>query len=138
MASTDVANHICHAIVVEINELYFLWMTDAEILNFFGGIIWEDVSLAVEEDCIMVAIFMAANDVHVAISVEIGVVDNTMFVAESLFKDAHVDEVSISSAVLGPVRAASWVVANHVSFAVSVHVDPLEVSARAVFLIKHN
>ena len=29
VASTDVANHICHAIVVEINELYFLWMTDS-------------------------------------------------------------------------------------------------------------
>jgi len=138
VASTDVANHIFHAIVVEINELHFLWMTDAEILYFFVGIIWEDVSLAVEEDGMVVAIFMAANDVHVAISVEIGVVDNSMFVAESRLKVAHVDEVSISSAVLGPVRAASWVVANHVSFAVSVHVDPLEVSALAVCFIKHN
>lgn len=133
MVSADIAHHVFFAITIDICKLNLVWMSYTETLSDFIDVsILYDVTLAVEEHWMMFAVVVAANDIHVTVSIEIGVVDYIIFVTESFFEGSHVEEGTVSDAVLGPVRAATWVVAYHVGLLVSVHIDPLEVSTLTV------
>lgn len=137
MASANIADHIFLAITIDIGILDLFGMTDTEISRqFVVSNIFEVVTLAVEEYSMMLAVIVATDDIHSTVSIEIGVVDDIIAVTESFFEVSHVDEVTVSNTVLGPVRAAAWVVAYHVSLLVAVHVNPLEVTTLAVLVVK--
>jgi hypothetical protein len=137
MASANIADHIFLAITIDIGILDLFRMTDTEVVSLSYPTC-EHVTLAVEEDSMMLAVIVATDDIHSTVSIEVGVVDDIIAVTEFFFEVSHVDEVTVSNTVLGPVRAAAWVVAYHVSLLVAVHVNPLEVTTLAVIVVKQH
>jgi len=136
VVSTNIAHDIFLAITIEIGKLDLVWMANAKIGQNVA--VFDDVALAVEEDSMMLAVLVAANDIHLAVSIEVGVVDDVIAVAELFLEASHVLPVTACKAntVLGPVSTAAWVIADHVGPAVSVQVNPLEVSTLAVLIVK--